>query len=88
MLAYPLSIQPRPMLSPPFLVSKHALIPLAPPQRLIHVTAATLSPSITTGYPTDAGVSPVISSITHAVTTIASSDRRFVVTEQRIGLPF
>ena len=60
-------------------MSKHTLLSLALPQRLTHVTVATLSPRITMGSPTESGVSPANSSITHAVTTIPNSSSKFIV---------
>ena len=64
---------------PSVLISKHFFVSLAPPQRLTHVTAATLSPRITMGSPTDSGVSAANFSITHAITTISSSSSKLIV---------
>ena len=60
-------------------MSKHTLLSLALPQRLTHVTVATLSPRITMGSPTDSGVSPANASINHAVTTIPNSSSKLIV---------
>ena len=60
-------------------MSRHARLSLAPPQRLTHVTAATLSPRITMGSPTASGVSPLNFSIAQAVTTIPKSSSRLIV---------
>ena len=66
---------------PSIFMSKHALLSLAPLQRLTHGTAAALSPRINVTSTTDSGVSPANSSITHAVTTILNSSRKLIVVE-------
>ena len=63
-------------------MSKPARLSLAPPHWLTHDTAATLSPRINAGSPSDAGLFPTSSSITQAVTTIPGSSIRLIVTVQ------
>ena len=64
---------------PSILMSKHALLSLAPQHREIHDTAAMLSPLISIGSPAASGLSPTNSSMTHAVTTILSNSNRLIV---------
>ena len=64
---------------PSILMSRHALLSFAPPHRLTHVTAATLSPGIDNGSSTESGLSPLSSSIIHAFTTVPNSSRRLIV---------
>ena len=65
---------------PSILMSKNALLSLAPPHRVIHDTAALLSPRISIGSPFASGLSPTSSIMTHAVTTIPSNSNRLIVT--------
>ena len=67
---------------PSILMSRHALLSLAPPHRVTHNTAARLSPLINMGSPLASGRSPTSSSMTHAVTTIPSNSNRFIVMVQ------
>ena len=64
------------------LMSKHALLSLAPPHREIHDTAAMVSPLICIGSPAASGLSPTNSSMTHAVTIIPRNSNRLIVMVQ------
>ena len=61
--------------SPSILMSRLALLSVAPPRRDTHETAM-VSPRIIIGSPAASDLSPTHSSITHPVTTVRKTSRR------------
>ena len=79
------SVRFRPPMSskrPSILMSKHALVSLAPQHREIHDTTAMSSPLVSIGSTAASSLCPTNSSMTHAVTTISSDSNRLIVMVQ------